>query len=339
MKKLLIIATGIILAIGLNSCEKKGGIPNNDNENAIMKGAISTANIEDAEPSGDEDSREGYTPMLIPPLPGEKDNGGNRTCEAVYSWLGEGEAYLCGDKVDYDDDPEGFAASFPTGLSVTVAGIYISFTADDCIEFVDEAGVKTYWKVGAVIVKGSNAANVYYYGPEGILSDGNLFAPGEKPMVSNLTFCFVPCTPEEPKDKIAVKVFWYQGDEEADCVEVEGQWQVSAGTSYPFSEATSSWCHDFGVSPFVNTGDNPIPLRKGDDSYGEVSILDGVVTITMDPTYKIYSASIYVGDGTDIPLGDDGCPKYRQEPPFNYVTGICTDIYTADFNPPPPPEE
>ena len=52
---------------------------------------------------------------------------------------------------------------FLHGLEVTVDGIYVSFIMEDCILMDGK-----YYKVGAVIVKGGNAANVYYY-PDGTL--------------------------------------------------------------------------------------------------------------------------------------------------------------------------
>lgn len=62
---------------------------------------------------------------------------------------------------------------------------------DDCILIGDK-----YYKVGAVIVKGSNAANVYYY-PNGTMKDSGLASPvnasGNPAGLSNLTFCFIEC--------------------------------------------------------------------------------------------------------------------------------------------------
>ena len=42
------------------------------------------------------------------------------------------------------------------------------------------------------------------------LSDGGLAAPGEKPMVSNLTFCFIECE-EQPDLVIALKSYMTNG--------------------------------------------------------------------------------------------------------------------------------
>jgi hypothetical protein len=191
MRKLHFIVAVLILAIGLISCEKQN---KHDLGIDAMKAAKVTYMVGDLPgPASDN----GIEPVIIP---GE-NNGGNRTCEEVWLALGDpddvcGIDYLCGDKIDYEEDGGGFVSDFPEGLKVTVSGIYISFEVDDCLEIDGKS-----WKVGAVIVKGSNAANVYWY-PDGETSDAGLAAPGGKRMVSNLTFCFVPCEPEKPADMV-----------------------------------------------------------------------------------------------------------------------------------------
>ena len=321
MRKLTYILAGLILVIGLTSCEKKGGIPNI--EDAMLKGAISTQNLETPIPSGDRDSYEGFTPMLIPPLEGENNRGGNRTCEAVYFWLGEGEDYLCGDKVDYDGDGAGFASSFPSGLTVTVSGIYTSFTVDGCVE-IEIEGEMTYWKVGAVIVKGSNAANIYYYGPDGILSDSELFAPGEKPMLSNLTFCFVPCVPEVPVDEwYAVKV-WVNGD---------AFWAISDGATSYYA-GTDHWCDLIGFGDYdaqvtmnlIHYPDFP-PHATNSTDIGDVTVNgSGDVTITLITGYTLDQASVYVGEMDDLGA-TGGCPAYKVTP-WAFKDGLAGNTVT-----------
>lgn len=193
MKELRILTMLIVSALFLVSCEKQH--PNKDMDIGVnaMKATwevgpnipISAGNVE---------------PEVIP---GE-NKGGNRTCEEVFRFFLDdpelecGDGFLCGDKVDWDDG--GFASDFPDGLTVNVDGIHISFSITGCLEMYGE-----FWKVGAVIVKGTNAANVYWY-PNGATSDQGLAAPGNKHMVSNLTFCFVPCDYEEPDKVIGVKI-------------------------------------------------------------------------------------------------------------------------------------
>jgi len=81
------------------------------------------------------------------------------------------------DGIDYDFDEYGngyWAGEFPEGLSVAVDDIYVSFESNGCIKIGDG-----YFMVGAVIVKGSDHANVYYY-EGGTIADEGLTAPGEK---------------------------------------------------------------------------------------------------------------------------------------------------------------
>lgn len=193
MKKLTYLFTSLIIVALIVSCSKDAA----NDDNVMLKGAI---------PYGinTPTSDNGEIPEVIP---GE-NRGGNRTCTDVASYYHTSFDY-CDVKRNYnyvDTDGDGiqdtyeFDGPFPIGIEVTVDGIYISFVIDGCILMEGK-----YYKVGAVIVKGGNAANVYYY-PEGTLEDGGLAAPGEKPMVSNLTFCFIECE-EQPDLVIAVKSY------------------------------------------------------------------------------------------------------------------------------------
>jgi len=315
MKKLMFIVAGIILALAIVSCEKQD---KNDPGADALKTAKVTYDVGDmVGPQSDI----GIDPVIID---GE-NRGGNRTCEEV--WLTfdpdavPGTDYMCGDKVDYDDDPEGFASSFPSALNVMVSGIYVSFEALDCIEFVDDLGNSTFWKVGAVIVKGSNAANIYWYGHEeggGVLADSHLAAPGDKHMVSNLTFCFVPCDTPPEKKIMAAKVWFFQTG--AACE--EWSWAPSTGTTYPYN-SVSDWCDVLGFNVYEDTDGTPIALG----AVGEIEVVDGNVIITMAAGYEIYSASVYVGDGNDLDF--EKCPNYKSDL-WNYKAEICNKTYTLD---------
>jgi len=306
MKKLMYFIAGLILAVAMVSCEKQDkhdlGI------DALKAAKITYMPGDTPGPTSDN----GIIPEIIP----GDNKGGNRTCEEVWLEFGEGdevcgEDYLCGDKVDYDDDPEGFASSFPDGLTVTVSGIHIEFEIeDDCLEF---EGIEGFWKVGAVIVKGSNAANVYWY-PDGETHDWGLAAPGNKPMVSNLTFCFVPCVPEEePEDEwYAVKV-WYDGD---------AFWAMSDGAT-PYYAGTRHWCDLLGFGDYdardamnmIHYFDIP-PIATNYTDIGDITVnTAGDVTITLDAAYNLDQASLYVGDMSVTDLGPvSTCPDYEAAP-------------------------
>lgn len=177
------------------SCSKDA----TNDEDAMLKKAVATGPSAPFSygPDGLPTGTDGIIPQIIPGA----NNGGNRTCAEVAAWKGLSADYFrCGDKVDYNNGT--FASAFPSGLDVTItAGKYVSFKMDNCIQFGDK-----FYRVGAVIVKGSNAANVYYY-PGGTMSDSGLASPlnnSSNPAgLSNLTFCFVEC--KLPKMVIAFK--------------------------------------------------------------------------------------------------------------------------------------
>lgn len=109
-------------------------------------------------------SNGGVTPYIVD-NPGP---GGNLTCTQLGYDFGS-------DRVDYP-----FTVSFPDGILVTVTDdTYVAWTST--------------FPIGAVIVKGSNAANVYEYIPAS-LGDSGLASPinaSDKPAgLSNLTFCW-----------------------------------------------------------------------------------------------------------------------------------------------------
>jgi hypothetical protein len=96
--------------------------------------------------------------------------GGNVECEQLgYDFSS--------DRVNYNG---GFDAEFPEGIEVTVTdGTYVAWTST--------------FPIGAVIVKGGNAANIYEYIPPS-LGDSGLASPpnesGDPAGLSNLTFCW-----------------------------------------------------------------------------------------------------------------------------------------------------
>lgn len=191
IKKLTFFLISILFGAFIVSCDK-----HSEDINVTLK----KASVQ-SETTPISDCR-GVTPVI---LAVDKPKGGNVTCNDVMQAF-INEALICGDKINYDDfsTKEEFEVAFPSWLNVKINGIYVSFDMDACAE-ID--GVKV--KVGAVIVKGSNAASVYYY-QDGTLSDCGLAAPGDKYMVSNLTFCFIPCN---EKFIVSVKSFVEYTDE------------------------------------------------------------------------------------------------------------------------------
>jgi hypothetical protein len=126
----------------------------------------------------------GITPFIIPSYaPGQ---GGNRTCADVgLAVYGDADFFqFSSERVNWDEDEEGgysFDKLFPAGLTVETDGTYVSFSST--------------FGIGAVIVKGSNDANVYVYNPQE-KSDSGLASPpnasGKPAGLSNITFCWNP---------------------------------------------------------------------------------------------------------------------------------------------------
>lgn len=295
MKKLNIVFMSVLLAVLAVSCSKDAGV---DDLNVTTK---SSSVISTSTPI----SYNGIAPVII----SGANRGGNRTCDEVASAFNT-TFDLCGDKLDYTDiDFDGdyeFSGQFPDGLNVTVNGNFVSFSSSGCLLI----GGK-YFKVGAVIVKGSASANIYYY-PDGTNGDSGLAAPGGNRMVSNLTFCFYEC--DDQPQVIAIK-----------CVFNEdgyNRFGVTSGTNYFYPSANGFWCADWflGVNAYPFTG--PLYLNQAglfDTIVGEANLVDGKIVITLYGDRQLQYANIYIGtlDGLiNANLDAKGCPIYTNLPPW-----------------------
>ena len=171
MKKLSYLLGAVFMIAAMFSCEQ-------DEQEIMLKKADTGTIVTTASASG-------ISPVIIPGA----NNGGNRTCAEVAAAFGLPSGYFyCGEKIDYSG--AGFMGEFPDGLIVEVQdGKYVSFSMEEPLVIGDKEYV-----VGAVIVKGGNAANVYFY-PGGVMEDTGLFSPvnssGKPAGLSNLTFCLV----------------------------------------------------------------------------------------------------------------------------------------------------
>ena len=194
MKKLTFLFAMLIMIAAIISCSKE---TTSDSELDLLKKATVILEPTASFPKSEND----INPYLIPGA----NPGGNRTCaEVAAAWSLATNPFFCWDKIDYNNGA--FAGAFPSGLDVIVTGgKYVSFKMEDCILIGDK-----YYKVGAVIVKGSNNANVYYY-PDGTTGDSDLASPlndsGNPAGLSNLTFCFIECDEELPELVIVLKTY------------------------------------------------------------------------------------------------------------------------------------
>lgn len=134
--------------------------------------------------------------------------GGNVECSQVNLEYPELSLLETTGRNDYNPSTDGFLSSWPSGLEVKVyddKSVSFSIVGTLDLGLVDG---KCY-KVGAVIVKGSDASNIYSY-TGGTTHDINLIPPdnssGGPAGLSNLTFCFVECK-DQPQLILALKSF------------------------------------------------------------------------------------------------------------------------------------
>jgi hypothetical protein len=312
MKKITYLFASLIIVALIVSCSKDA----TNDDDAMLKKAVATGL---SNPGSDG----GITPYIITGA----NNGGNRTCAEVAAWKGLSANYFhCGDKVDYNNGA--FASTFPSGLNVTVTdGKYVSFKIDDCIQFGDK-----FYKVGAVIVKGSNAANVYFYA-DGTLSDSGLASPynasGNPAGLSNLSFCFVECE-AKPVWVIALKTL----------IAVPGiedyAWAVSGG------EGSANNPLKMGYNKYKFNSQNTFPLMYwGADQIGTISAMDywennthylEVVIDTYEDAWLFKGSFLYVGtlDGFNSYLTPISAGYYNVEW-GNFLFTAMNDSYSRIF--------
>ena len=276
MKKPNYLIAGLFMVAAMTSCDE-GMVEDNDLMSLKKASARIGVSLPVSVPGG-------ITPLIIDGA----NNGGNRTCTEVAKAWGLPENYFeCGDKIDYTDGK--FARAFPEGLNVTTDGKYVSFEMTDCLLIGD-----MYYKVGAVIVKGSNASNVYYY-PEGTTSDGGLASPvngsGNRAGLSNLTFCFVECG--QPSGwVIALKTY----------VTTTGgrDWAISGG------EGSNTNALYMGYNDFIFNSQNIYPLlfQYSHTQIGTITATDymednvhylEVAVDTYSDDYSFLESYLYVG--------------------------------------------
>ena len=289
MKKLSYLFAALVMAAALFSCEQ-------DETEIVLKKADAAKKADSETTATATPSSGDVTPVIIPGA----NKGGNRTCAEVAAAFGlPGDYFLCGDRIDYNGGV--FSGNFPDGVMVDVThGTYVEFKLDEPIMIGDK-----YYVVGAVIVKGGNAANVYFY-PGGSMGDSGLTAPvnasGKAAGLSNLTFCLM----EQGSDLvIALKTYLAKPLDTDPVTYVEkAAWAVSGGLGV----STEYGLH-MGYNFYDSDGDNefdlveatldniigPIGKIKASDYWEEdVHYLEVIVTLD-ESTYLFGNSYLYVG--------------------------------------------
>ncbi|HDZ42103.1 MAG TPA: hypothetical protein ENH59_10575 [Bacteroidetes bacterium] len=221
------------------------------------------------------------TPCVIP----GDNKGGNRTCEDVaLEW--DVDDLCCGNKVDYNG---GFGEDAFPGIDVQVVDErYITFTVDPEMDF----------KVAAVIVKGSDQANVYFYGEGGFgtMGDGGLAAPinssGKPAGLSNLTFCLVEDDQEEKEYVIVIKTYLELGGERTwACTVGEGSYNNSLSIGYKYTTDNDIGIYKWGYASYPV---GPVTVKEFNEHF--------MVTIELNEAYEEFSIvdpKIYIGTAED----------------------------------------
>jgi|GEM_PF-312540 hypothetical protein len=314
MKKLTYLFTAILMIAALGSCQQ-------DDSEILIKDAD----------AGSENSilpsSAGITPVILP----GSSNGGNVTCAEVATFFELPAGYfLCGEKIDYSNGH--FAGEFPEGLTVDVAdGTYVSFSMNAPLMINGKNYV-----VGAVIVKGSNNANVYFY-PEGIMTDTGLAAPvnasGKPAGLSNLTFCLVEVEPEFPEVVMVLKTYLSPDD---------GSYRYWAGTRGVGSDINSL---HLGYIEYDFKGEKTYPLYFG-MAGGPVGLItvsnfmeleEHMLMVKLEITegeWSFYESFLYAGSavGYEEYLVDDEGEYFTQYREFPFVELENTDVRIFKIN-------
>jgi hypothetical protein len=292
MKNLYYLFAKLILFGSLISCEINNVVETDQGERT--KSTIS--NIESMPISV-----KGIKPFIIP----GQNRGGNRTCDEVATAFNTTFA-LCGNKLDFGDfDFDGdneFNGEFPVGLEVVVDGNSVSFHIDNYITLDGNKYI-----IAAVIVKGGNNANVYYYS-QGTLNDDGLAAPNGA-MISNLTFCYI-----EAPIVIAIKSWYWTG---SSGNWIDYTWAASSG-NYVFM---NGWSSVLGIN-FFPVESNFLMHRRYSltNIVGKVDIVKEndvlVITIDMNDNYLLDISYVYAGtlEGLMNSVDASGIPDYLNWP-------------------------
>jgi hypothetical protein len=175
----------------------------------------------------------GVTPYIIEGA----SPGGNRTCAEVgLAFFGDANYYNGSTaRVDY-----------PGGSSFTVDGITVTVTNGTYVAF------DSPYPIGAVIVKGSDDANVYVYDPQ-VSSDSGLASPlnasGNPSGLSNITFCYRKALAIEKDAETEFSRTWtWDIVKSSEATEVTLDRGQSYTVNYSVTLSATSEDHDYNVS-------------------------------------------------------------------------------------------
>ena len=217
--------------------------------------------------------------------------GGNVEC----SQLNEANISFSTGRNDYSASTNEFVSSWPTGLVVNVReGKYVDFAIDGSLTINGKC-----YKIGAVIVKGGDASNVFNYAElGGVTGDKNLVSPtnssGGPAGLSNLTFCFIECK-DEPKVIVVKSWYWLSNDSFENSVWDDYKFTMSTGSNV---YSTGGWCDALGINYYPGTSEFSLT-----NSAGTVTVEEGwpdgihslIVTVDLNDGFVFRSEERRVG--------------------------------------------
>jgi len=270
MKKLKFILFSLLMIAGVLSCSKDSS----ENQALVYGPGGQTIYIETA------------------------NNGGNVTCDEVATVVGCTFEHTSG-RIDYNG---GTGGTINDIITWTTDGTYVSWESTVPVRI-------------AIIVKGGNEANVYFSGcnDECVTSGTGLSAPvnrsGKPAGLSNITFCYSLCEPEQTCETAFAKKTYA---EKAHCFLEEGfdRWGWTNGS---FSEGTSMY--------HLYAGAAGCDVTKGTyvgDVYINYSQGSAKVTFTTFGGFKMDEIQFYLGTEM-FPLDNQGDPTVTPgQYPYKY---------------------
>jgi hypothetical protein len=297
----------------LVSCEKEDmGKDLKDNKSKSDPVSLTASDPVESSPESDGE--------IVPVIISGANNGGNRTCAEVAAAFETTFNYSTG-KIDYEDGE--FLGDWPDGLTVTTDGTYITFSLDDPFKIDGKC-----YLVGAVIAKGGNNANIYYY-QDGTSGDSGLASPinasGKPADLSNLTFCFI----------------------EVECpINGECQYETAyGGGTAGENEGTGKGGWWYYYDARINAGGVQTVWAGQHINVGTVEVVEGEVTIILNNGWELQpwktdkGVLVYDGDGKLIPenesvkiLGTNTLPSSRPAGGSFPLKGTSLDITVDDYD-------
>jgi len=229
---------------------------------------------------------------IVPYIVDNPGPGGNVTCTQLgYDFSSA--------RSNYDKDTDSFDAAFPAGVDVTVTeDTYVAWTST--------------FPIGAVIVKGSNDANIYEY-DGGSLSDSGLASPvnasNGSAGLSNLTFCWnlaleVSKTAETTYDRDWDWTIEKTGDQSSLTLSPGQTFIVNYDVTVDASYEDSNWAVSGTIAVYNPNSSASATITSVSDEISDGIVADVVCGVTF-PYALAAKQTLNCTYSADLPDGSD----------------------------------